>query len=77
MSDVPHRLRLDRTRDGVILTSNGRAISFSLDMWNELTRMMYDFNRMGAPSIQNYADLPTRTPVHANTPTKATLDDLI
>lgn len=87
MSDpAPHLLRLARAVDpygGVFLVSNGREIFFSHDQWKELSRMISDFNSTGAREMLNYTSLPTRTPLHANTPVlprktavKPTLDDL-
>ena len=81
MSDgVEHRLSISRTDDGslIILSSNGREWGLSPSMWDELSRMVSDFNSTGARKLQNYVEaLPVRTPIHANTPsTKTTLEDL-
>jgi hypothetical protein len=81
MSDgVEHRLSISRTDDGslIFLTSNGRELAFSPDMWLELTRMVSDFNALRTKRICNYVEaLPVRTPIHANTPrTHTTLEDL-
>ena len=70
------QLRLSRVDDGVWLNSNSRLIFFSTSDWDELTRMMSDFKASGAKEMLNYVPLPTRTPLHANTPSKASLDDL-
>lgn len=69
-------IRLRRVDDGVWLDSNSRLIFFSHDDWAELTRMMLDFSYTGVKEMLNYTPLPTRTPLHANTPSKASLDDL-
>lgn len=74
MSD--HLLRLSRKPDGVFLSSNGREIFFSTEMWDEFCAMSSDFNRTGAQEMLNYTPLPTRTPLHANRPSGATADDL-
>ena len=70
------QLRLSRVDDGVWLNSNSRLIFFSHDDWDELTRMMLDFKTTGVKEMLNFTPLPTRTPLHANTPSKASLDDL-
>jgi hypothetical protein len=79
--DVPHRLRISRTADGVGVTihSNYRTLYFSNAMFDELSNMISTMRATGVHTLQNYEDLPTRTPLHANTPVraaKATLDDL-
>ena len=74
---MTHLLRLSRQPDGVFLNSNGREIFFSEADWIELSQMLSDFNRTGVREMLNYTPLPTRTPLHANTPQpRATLDDL-
>lgn len=74
-----HLLRIARVTDGVFLNSNGREIFFLDADWKELSRMVSDFNSTGAREMMNYTPLPTRTPLHANTPfksSKPSLDDL-
>ena len=75
-----HLLRLSRQPDGVFVVSNGREIFFSHEMWKEFNNMASDFNHTGVKEMMNYTPLPTRTPLHANTPVaprvKPTLDDL-
>lgn len=76
---MTHLLRLSRQPDGVFVSSNGREIFFSTAMWTEFCKMISDFNATGARVMMNYEPLPTRTPLHANTPlrpSKSTLDDL-
>lgn len=71
------QLRLSRVDDGVWLNSNSRLIFFSHADWDELSRMMSDMKATGVSELLNYTPLPTRTPLHANTPKpKASLDDL-
>lgn len=60
---------------GVHLCSHGSTLFFDKEGWDELSNMVSTFNKLGF-HIQNYEDLPTRTPIHANTP-QATLDDLV
>lgn len=69
------QIRLSRVDNGVWLNSNSRLLFFSHDDWKELKDMMYTFDRTGVKEMLNYEPLPTRTPLHANTP-KATLEDL-
>lgn len=81
MSDgVEHRLSISRSDDRslVYFTSNGRCLTFSQSDWDEVTRMVSDFNSTGARKLQNYVEaLPVRTPIHANVPrTHTTLEDL-
>lgn len=75
-------IRISRSDDGqfIWLNRNGVTSTFQMKDWLEFVKMCSDFTTTGTKSMQNYADLPTRTPLHANTPTpkpKATLDDLI
>lgn len=81
MSDI----RISRSSDGnfIYFWHNGGTKTFLTKDWEELSKMILDFNTTGVKSIQNFADLPTRTPLHSNTPSpstpkpKASLDDLI
>lgn len=77
----PHLLKLTRSEDDhlVYLNSNGRCLAFTHKMWDELFRMMSDFNSTGARCMLNYEEqLPVRTPLHANVPVarKTNLEDL-
>lgn len=83
---TPHRLRLSRatrhrddtTPSGVFLRSNDREMYFSASMWSDLCRMASDFNATDASVMANYEEhLPVRTPLHANAPTRVTLEDLV
>lgn len=69
-------IHLKRVDDGVWLNSNNRLLFFSHDDWEEIWNMMCDFRRTGVREMLNYEPLPTKTPLHANVPTKATLEDL-
>lgn len=76
---APHRLSLMRSDDGlgVYLNSNGRCLYFDNAMWQELEAMMSTLRVTGAKRLLNYEEqLPVRTPIHANTPIKSTLEDL-
>lgn len=76
---APHRLSLMRSEDnlGVYLNSNGRCLYFDNDMWQELEAMMSSFRVTGVRKMLNYEEqLPVRTPIHANIPSKASLEDL-
>lgn len=75
-------IRLSRSDDGqfIWLNRNGVTSTFQMKDWLEFVHMCNDFNTTNAKRMQNYEELPTRTPLHANvpkTPTKSTLDDLI
>lgn len=76
-------IRLSRSDDGqfVWLNRNGVTSTFQLKDWEEFVRMCNDFTTLGVKRMQNYEELPTRTPIHANVPktptAKTTLDDLI
>lgn len=62
-----------------MLNSNGREIFFSPAMWQEFCEMASTFNLTNVKAMQNYPDLPTRTPLHANVaqkPPPATAEDL-
>lgn len=73
----PTKLSRD-SRGNIIHYSRGSTMMFSPESWEEYCNLISDFNRTGARSMQNYEDLPARTPIHVNTPTpKASLDDLI
>lgn len=71
-------IRLTRTPSGVMVNSHGSTKFYDTASWEEFKSMIRDFDATSAPSMQNFEDLPTRTPLHANTPNpKATIDDLI
>lgn len=80
MSDNIH-IRISRSMDNTLIFvhERGGTRCYDLASWSEYSNMISDFNRTGVKSIQNYAELPTRTPIHANIPSpraKASLDDL-
>lgn len=75
--------RLSRSDDDTIvwLWINGATHTFSHSEWEEHKKLIRDFTHTHAKSIQNFPELPTRTPLHANAPRipqpKASLDDLV
>jgi hypothetical protein len=72
-------IRISRSDDAttIWLWINGTTRTFDAAAWVELSAMMRDFNVSGSRSMQNFLELPTKTPIHANTPRKASLDDLV
>lgn len=78
MSEHPE-ITLTRKTNGVYLHTRGATQWFSLPMWEEYSTMIQAFNITGSPEMRNFVPLPTRTPLHDNTPTprKPTLEDLV
>lgn len=78
MSDNPD-LSLTRTDGGIHLHTRGSTLFFTHAMWTEFSHMVMDFNTTGVKEIRNFVPLPTRTPLHDNTPRPlhgSTLEDL-
>lgn len=79
----PH-IRISRSDDGTIvwLWINGSTHTFMVDDWRSFLHLTGDFERLAwagalsSKSVQNFTDLPTRTPLHANKPLQPTADDL-
>ena len=64
--------------DMVYVHERGSTRCYVRAQWEEYCAMIRDFNLTGVSEIKNYEDLPTRTPLHANTPKpKVSIDDLI
>jgi len=79
-------IRISRSDDGqfVWLNRNGVTSTFQTKDWFEFVKLVTHFTVTGVKEMKNYEDLPTRTPLHANTPRvprsnnpKASLDDLV
>lgn len=73
----PH-IRISRSDDGnvVWLWINGATHTFTPAEWTMFLNLTKDFTLLGIKTIQNFADLPTKTPLHANRPLQPTADDL-
>jgi len=73
-------IRITRLEGIIAVHERGGTRCYDLTSWAEYSRMIVDFNTTGVHAIQNYAELPTRTPLHANTPApprgKPNLEDL-
>lgn len=78
-----HQYAISRVGNVVYVWNNERSIAFDAESFHELIQLGQEFYTVtqGKGRVQNFVgDLPTRTPLHANTPrpsTKASLDDLI
>ena len=73
------QFRITRRENTVEIWHNGATKTYMSAAISELTDMLIAFRAGNHRELKNFADLPTRTPLHANTitvPRKATLDDL-
>lgn len=76
MNDVPHRLKIAYTLDGlgVDLWSNDRTLYFSREMWGELLRMA---DTMECLNMREMANFTEPEPVHTPpTERRSTIEDL-